>query len=78
MKSESLIAVLAANLLLVPGAASVPLPSPKPIENIYINQLPDFGVVPVVAGDYAIVPTLLSAGVDLNDDSELTGKPKRS
>lgn len=54
--------------------------APIPIEDIYLNQLPDPGMYQTSysnAADTSIAPTLIATGFDLNDTSEMSGKGKR-
>ncbi|KIS69032.1 uncharacterized protein UMAG_11940 [Mycosarcoma maydis] len=73
MRSHQMAAFFAVSLMMmvVLGALSAPIPSPRPIEDIYPSQLPDAGTAQIVAGDSGILPTLLAVGFDPNDRSVL-------
>ncbi|SNX87272.1 uncharacterized protein MEPE_05982 [Melanopsichium pennsylvanicum] len=81
MKFHRVIAFLVPLVLVFAHATtSAPIPYPKPIEDIYPTQLPDFNNNQTpVSGDYGAFQSLLASGfaVDINDNSAMTGKKSK-
>lgn len=78
MKSHFVISSLIALVLVVRGATSAPIPNPKPIEDLFLTQLPDanlFATTP--SADNSAMLTLLASGFDINDNSAMNRTPKK-
>lgn len=78
MKSHRVILSFAVAIVFLAHSATnapIPTPSPKPIEDIFPQQLPDPGIYQAASTESnSISPALLATGFNLNDSSELSGR----